>query len=139
MHNPVTVFLAPPADSSHATRLKIAASVLIALPAVLLLTLALGEIVGGDITGVQHIPEAGALLLILLAGWRYPRVAGVLLLVTGAAVFGIWLVLVLTQAEPAFRGLAVFMWIGVGLMFFAPPLVAGWILLKASEHRTATT
>ena len=133
MLNPVKIVLAPPADPPSATRLKIAASALIAVPVVALLVLGLGEVLGGDVTGVQHLPEAAALFILLLVGWRYPRVTGVLLIGAAAVIFVVWLILVATQAEPAFRGLAILMWIGVGLLLFAPPLVAGALLISSTR------
>jgi hypothetical protein len=121
-------------DPGSVTRLKVAASALIALPAVLLAVMALGEMFGGDLSGVQHIPEAGALLLLLAVGWRYPRVAGLLLVGVGVLVFAAWLALVLVRSEPGF---IVAVLVG-GLMIVVPPLAAGALLLKAADSASST-
>jgi len=116
-----------------ATRLKLAASVIVAVPAAALLVFAIAEMVGGEPSGSQHIPEAAPLLLLLAAGWRFPRAAGIVLLCLGPILLAAWLVLVLTRGEPAFRGLAILTWLAAGMIFFVPPVVAGWLLLKASR------
>jgi hypothetical protein len=116
-----------------ATRLKIAASALLALPAILLAVMAFGEMFGGDLSGAQHIPEAVALLILAAVGWRYPRLAGLLLLGIGVLVLVAWLMLVLVRPEPGF-GVAILV---AGLAIFAPPFVAGVLLLKAAGKRGA--
>jgi hypothetical protein len=116
-----------------ATRLKLAASALLALPAAVLLLFGIGEMAAGDISGVQHLPEAAALLLLLVAGWRYPRRAGLTLLGVGALLFALWLIFVLADGDPSPEGFAILAWVAAGLILFAPPIVAGWLLLKASR------
>jgi peptidoglycan/LPS O-acetylase OafA/YrhL len=74
---------------------------------------------------------ATAIIGIPRAGWRRPRVAGWLLLATGLAVFVVFFAFVLTNGDPSFRGWAVLMWLGVSLLVFAPPVIAGALLLRA--------
>jgi hypothetical protein len=114
------------------TRLKLAASVLLAVPIALLLLFTIGEMTGGDLSGAQHIVQVAPLLLLLIAGWRYPRLAGIALLGLGVLLLVIWLVFVVVEGE---RG-EIVMWVGAGLLLFVLPLTAGWLFLKAG--RTAT-
>jgi hypothetical protein len=121
-----------------ATRLKLAASLILAAPAAALLALAVGEMLGGDPSGAQHIAQAAPLLLLLAAGWRYPRAAGVVLLCLAPILLAAWLVFVVTRGESAPRGLEILGWVATGLVVFVPPVAAGWLLLKASRLSATT-
>jgi hypothetical protein len=116
-------------------RLKLAASVLIAIPAVLLLTFALGEMFAGELSGAQHIAQAAPLLLLLAAGWRYPRVAGILLLALTTGLLLVWLVLVVWRRADGDYVL----WTVSGLVLFALPGVGGLLLLRAAAITRSTT
>lgn len=112
------------------TQMKIAASLLLGLPAVLLIGVALLEIASGEPSGAQHIPEGALLLLVAAAGWRYPRAAGGFLVAVGTVLVAAWMVLV-SQSENAPEGADIWLWILVGIVLFAPPIVAGWLLWRA--------
>jgi cytochrome bd-type quinol oxidase subunit 1 len=116
-------------------RQKLIALALLAVPAVGLLLFTFGEMFGGNITGVQHIPEAALLFLIMAAAWRYPREVGAVLLSIGSLLLAVWLFWVLTQREPAPREADILMWVAATLILFAPPLVAGSLLLRSSHAR----
>ena len=116
------------------TRLKVAATALVGVPAVMLIAIALGEMADGEVTGVQHLPEGGLLLLLAAAGWRYPRQAGALLLLAGVAVLAVWLVWVVSSEDVAGRA-PLLGWVAVGLVLFAPPILAGLLLLRSSGVR----
>ncbi len=113
-------------------RQKLIALALLAVPAGVLLLLAFGEMFGGDVTGVQHIPEAALPVALMAAAWRYPRKVGVVLLAIGSLLLAAWISWVLTQREPAPRGADILMWVAAALVLFVPPLVAGWLLLRSS-------
>ncbi|MGE0601179.1 MAG: hypothetical protein AB7J35_17505 [Dehalococcoidia bacterium] len=109
--------------------LKSVAVGLLAIPALLLTVLALGEMVGGDVTGAQHIPEALALVVLAAAAWRYPARVGVILMVAGAVLLALWSLLALTSGghdSPASL-------VMVAVILFVPPLVAGWLLYSAGR------
>jgi hypothetical protein len=110
--------------------MKIAASVLLAIPAILLLAIALGEMASGEMSGAQHLPEGGLLLLVALAGWKYPRAVGAFVLAAGVAVCAAWVGFVVTGEDVGGRA-PLLVWVGVGLVLFAPPIVAGWLLWRA--------
>ena len=112
------------------TRLKLGASALLAVPAVLLLLLGVAEMVGGEPSGAQHILQAAPLLALIAAGWRYPRAAGLVLFGLVASLFAGWLVFVVLNRDP---GDAIVAWVVAGLVLFAPPIIAGWLLLKAGQ------
>jgi hypothetical protein len=101
------------------------------LPVTVLLLFAIGEMAGGDVSGAQHLPEAAALLILLIAGWRYPRVVGIVLLSMGVTVLAIWLVLVVMRAEVERESLV--FWVGSGVILFGLPVTAGWFFLNASR------
>ncbi len=110
------------------TRIKLAASVLLGVPFTVLLVFAVGEMVGGELSGAQHLVQAAPLLLLLVAAWRYPRMVGLLLLGLGALLFGIWLIFFASEADP--HGIEILGWVVSGLLLFIPPLAAGWLLLR---------
>lgn len=122
--------LGSPRAWSGPTGMKVAACVLLALPAVLLIAVGAGEMVGGEMSGVQHLPEGGLLLLVAAAGWRYPRAAGAFVLGAGVAVLVAWIVFVVAGDDVSGRA-PFLVWVGVGLLLFAPPIVAGWLLWRA--------
>lgn len=111
---------------------RLAASLLLVAPITLLLLLGLGEIAEGEENGAQHLVEVIPLVLLLIAGWRWPRVTGIALLGIGTLLFLLWVAFVLTVSERASPAV----WAVVGLALFLPPLTAGWLLLKGSRRGT---
>jgi peptidoglycan/LPS O-acetylase OafA/YrhL len=107
--------------------LKLAAIVLLAVPAVALLLLAVGELLDGDESGLQHVPEAAVLVAIAWFAWKRPRSAGILLVAATAVFFIAWLVFV-DVGEMSWPGRLIAM-----LLLFVPPLIAAWLLLRAGQ------
>lgn len=107
---------------------KIAALLLVGLGVGFFLVFAIGEIAGGEISGIQHLPPAAVLGVLLWLGWRRPRAAGLVVLfafalpLTIAFVFGVatdnvrtgemWLA-VLIPVVPVLIGL-LFLWAARG-------------------------
>lgn len=56
--------------------LKIAAAVPAGLLTIFLLFMGLGEMFGGDISGVQHVIPAMVLLALMWLGWKKPNLGG---------------------------------------------------------------
>jgi hypothetical protein len=108
--------------------LKTISIVLLVVPLVVLLILGIAEMIGGDVTGVQHIVMAAPLALLLLAAWRHPRFAGNMLLVIGTGLLAAWLVLVVSRGMDRREMLA---YAFAGVLVFGPPLLAGWLLRQA--------
>ena len=59
---------------------KIAALLLVGLGVGFFLIFAIGEIAGGEISGIQHLPPAALLGVLLWLGWKRPRTAGLIVL-----------------------------------------------------------
>ncbi len=117
-------------------RLRLFALALLAVPASLLLLLAFGEMFGGDASGAQHIPEGAALVLLMAAAWRYPRVVGLILLSVGSLLLVAWFFLILSRGEESGPdGAEILLWFAGGMALFAPPLIAGWLLFEAGRPR----
>jgi cytochrome bd-type quinol oxidase subunit 1 len=114
-------------QDARSKRLKIAASALLAIPILVLLTFTFGETLGGDVSGLQHLLQAAPLVVLLVASWRFPWQGGIALLVIGISVLSFWLFFAL-EGEMSVAGLAVTV-----VLLFAPPLVAGWLFLKAGH------
>lgn len=125
--------------AGHPTRLRLLASALLAVPLGVLLLFGLGEMAEGDLSGVQHLVEAAPLLVLLVAGWRFPRAAGVALLVLGPGLLAVWVLLIATGTfRPPVAGTAplamkALLWLAVPLTLFAPPTLAGWLLVRSSK------
>jgi hypothetical protein len=107
---------------------------LLVIPIVLLLVLAIGEMVGGDMSGAQHIVMAAPLILVLLVAWRSPRVAGTLLLAMGVLLLMAWIALITSRGV---HGTEILGYAVAGLLIFVPPLAAGWLLRRAERPSTS--
>lgn len=114
--------------------LKLVALGLLALPATGLLLLAVGEVAAGDISGLQHVPEAVMLVVCMALGWRHPRETGWVLLAAGSVLLagGLWLNLSRDNFDQA--GPTLLLWTAIFALLFAPPLLAGWLLLIAGRR-----
>ena len=66
--------------AENARLAKIAALLLTGLGLGFFLLFAVGELVGGEISGVQHLPPAALLGALLWLGWKRPRTAGIIML-----------------------------------------------------------
>jgi hypothetical protein len=122
-----------PQNLTTATRFKLGASVLIAIPAAALLFFGLAEMLGGELSGVQHLPESAALLALLGLGWRYPRVTGWLLIATGSLLLVAWLGLIVLDESREIDAADLPLWAATALVLFGAPLVAGYLMLKAAR------
>ena len=112
-------------------RLRLAAIALLTIPAGVLLLFAFGEMIGGDPSGAQHIPEGAALLLLAAAAWRYPLWTGVILLAVGAVLLLAWLLFVVFGPNRDVPAIAL---VATGAILFLPPFAAGWLLIRSSRE-----
>jgi hypothetical protein len=67
--------------------LKIAALIFPGLTVAILLVFGLGEMIGGDWTGLGHLAQAIPIVLFLWLGWRRPLWGGIFLLVLSVLAF----------------------------------------------------
>ena len=77
-------------DRRNPQHLKIAA-LLAAAPTIgVLLLFTVGEVTGGDVSGLQHLVQLLPLAVVLAISWRFPRVAGFALIVAGVIVLNLF-------------------------------------------------
>jgi hypothetical protein len=115
----------PAFEPDNPTHLKAAATAVTAPPIAILLLFTFGEVIGGDISGVQHLAQLLPLAIVLAAAWRFPRVGGAALVA---------LSLVLGVVYPfAFAGADLGTIILVELLLFVPPMLAGLLFLVAAR------
>lgn len=98
---------------------KTVAEVLLLLPTILLVVLGIGEIAGGDTSGLQHFLQLIPFMVFAILSWRYPKVGGVIL-ATVATILSILYFLFFTDFPPLIRALN-------SLLLFLPPVVAGML------------
>jgi hypothetical protein len=105
---------------------KIAALVLLGLGAAFYLTFAVGEVAGGDISGVQHLPPAAIFAALMYLGWKRPRTAGIVLLALAVPLGAVYVGVLIARDLPLTWALFVAL----------PPVVTGLLLLRAGrpEH-----
>ena len=117
--------------TKNRVRAKFAGLVLLALGLAFYLAFTIGEVVGGDISGIQHFPPALLLGVLLIVAWKHPLAAGSVLLVL-AVPLGVTYVVVLVQRDLPLT------W---ALVVAAPPLLTGLLLVWAGrqERLTAST
>jgi len=107
-----------------ARRSKITALVLLGFGIAFYLAFALGEMAGGDITGLQHLLPAAILALLLWVAWRRPRWAGIVLLMLTVPFDGAYIALLVIRHLPLVWALVVAL----------PPVVAGLLLVRAGRR-----
>ncbi|MGD9932308.1 MAG: hypothetical protein AB7T37_01205 [Dehalococcoidia bacterium] len=113
-------------------QLRLIAMALLAVPAGILLALGVGELVGGDISGVQHLPEAAILVGLMALAWWRSRTAGRVLVVAAPLLYLLWFVwMAFVRNDEGDE--SPLMWAATGAMLFLPPLVAGGLLLRSSR------
>ena len=110
--------------NAGADRSKIAAFVLLWLGVGFYFTFAVGEVVGGDISGVQHLLPAAILVAVLWVSRRSPRRAGIVLLVL-AVPFSIGYVALLVVRDLPLT------W---ALVVSVPPVVTALLLARAGKE-----
>jgi hypothetical protein len=109
---------------TRAHGLKIVALVLLGLGVAFYLTFAIGEMAGGDVSGIQHLPPAVILAVLLLLSWRHPLAAGIVLLVLAVPLAVVFAVLLVVRDLP----LTWAMWIAL------PPTLTGLLLVWAGQR-----
>ena len=106
-----------------AGRSKITALVLLGLGVAFYLVFAVGETVGGDFTGLQHLLPAAILALLAWVGWTHPRRAGIILLALAVPFSAAYVALLVVRELP----------LSWALIVAAPPVVAGLLLVRSGR------
>ncbi len=93
----------------------------------------LGELAGGDITGIQHLPEAALLLGLMALAWRYPWATGLAVITIGVSLFVLWVLAlaaggIFNPSPTPWWG-----WVIFAALLFGLPVLAGWLLLRSSR------
>ena len=104
-------------------RSQLAGMALLGLGVAFYLLFTIGEVAGGDITGLQHLPPAVLLGSLLVVAARRPRLAGLVLLGLAVALGALFLALVIARDLPPAGTLIVVL----------PPAVAGGLLVRAGR------
>jgi len=112
------------AVDAGARRSKLTALVLLGLGVAFYLAFALGEMAGGDITGLQHLLPAAVLALLFCAAWRRPRQAGIVLLVLAVPFDAAYIALLVVRDLP----------LAWALVVALPPVVTGLLLVHAGRR-----
>jgi len=97
-------------------------------PVLLVLSLfTVGETLGGDLSGLSHLLQLIPLVLVIVLGWRYPRLSGVILVAVG-------LLLALGFALLAWdSGSEVGTILPAEVLLLTPPIAAGLMFLQAAR------
>jgi hypothetical protein len=103
---------------------KIAALVLLGSGAAFYGLFAVGELAGGDISGVQHVPPAVLLAALMVVAWKRPRAAGIVLLALSVPLGVAYVVLLVVRDLP----------LPWALVVALPPVVTGLLLVRAGRR-----
>ena len=106
-----------------ARRAKIAALAPLGLGIAFSLLFTVGEIVGGDVAGIQHLPPAVVLVGLVWLAWRRPTVAGIVLLVLAVPLGTAYVVVLVVHDLPLTWALEIAL----------PPVLTGLLLLRAGR------
>lgn len=102
---------------------KVTAEVLLLIPVIFLLVLGAGEMISGDMSGVQHFVEVTPFLVMAFLGWKYPKIIGSILSMT-AILLAVSYFLFLSDLNPLIRAISC-------LILFLPPMIAGMLFFTS--------
>jgi hypothetical protein len=106
--------------------LKRTAMVLLAVPMLILAAFAIGELAGGDVSGLQHVPELSLLALLGWLAWKRPFWGGTALIALALVFMGLY---------PVFmRGLPLPAVVLTVAILFALPVIAGRLFVAAARQ-----
>lgn len=109
---------------SSPRRSRYAALILLGLGVAFYLTFAIGEMAGGDVGGVQHLPPVALLAGLLLVAVRRPGIAGRILLALALPLGTLYIVLLVVRGLPPTWALVVVL----------PPVITGWLLTRSDSR-----
>jgi hypothetical protein len=107
-----------------AKKLRSAALALAVLPIIALLVLTAAELVGGDISGVQHLFQIAPLALLVWAAWRWPEAGGIVLATVGLG---------LAMVYPVLTGLPARTVVVTEVLLFVPVILAGALFVVSAR------
>ena len=111
-------------------RLKIIALVPLGFTLFVLLFFGIGEMLGGDFSGIGHLAPAALLILLMWAGWKFPQWVGIGLIVV-AVLFSINIGINFFRA-PDFENRIMNIW---PLLIISLPLLVSGLLLFTAHRR----
>ncbi|CCF84752.1 DUF7670 domain-containing protein [Nitrolancea hollandica] len=110
-------------ETSGAMRFKIVGLILLLIPVLILTFFAVGESIGGDLSGLGHLIQAAPLVILALLAWKRPRAGGLLLIGLGT-LLALGFLLFTNNPEP----IAI-------LLVFGPPILSGLLFLMAARRQ----
>jgi hypothetical protein len=111
-----------------ASRTKLTALVLLGLGIVFYLMFAVGEMAGGDVSGIEHVPPAVILAVLFWAAWKHPLMAGIVLLALAVPLAIAYVVVLVVNDLPLTWAL----WIAL------PPVLTGFFLVRAGRQERSS-
>ncbi|MCR4263153.1 MAG: hypothetical protein NUV98_00350 [Candidatus Roizmanbacteria bacterium] len=105
-------------------RFKLIGTGILGIPTAFLLLFLFGELFSGDVSGIAHIVQIVAVVLVLLVSWKYPRIGGWILVIVGFT-----LGIVYTKNDFPFATLIL-----VETLLFIPPIIAGFLFILSAKH-----
>jgi hypothetical protein len=108
--------------------MKLAGLVIVALGSLFFLFIGVGEIAGGEVSGIQHLPAAALFGALVYLGRRHPYGVGVVLVVIAFGLASLYALGLVASDEPGGTRIA------LALLVAVPPLVAGALLVGAERR-----
>jgi len=108
------------------TQLKIAGMVFLAIPILILAGFAVGEMAGGDITGIQHVVQLTPLVLLGWLAWKRPLWGGTALIGLAVIFTGLYFLVIHGFPLPTVILTVAFL--------FAAPFLAGILFVVAARQ-----
>jgi hypothetical protein len=111
-------------------KLKVSALVPLAFLELFLLLFGIGEMAGGDFSGMGHLILAVVLAVVMWAGWRYPLWSGLFFIIAAGLAFAFVVVRLVRTPGTPFGPMIV-----APLVILVIPLLASGLLLLAANRR----
>jgi hypothetical protein len=109
------------------TQLKRVGLAVLTLPILILVALAVGELAGGDISGLQHVVQVVPLAVLAWFAWRRPLWGGMALIALALILLMLYIVFIHGFPLPT---------VVLTLMFlFVTPLAAGVLFVAAARRQ----